>query len=47
LFRGTDEQTGVKYWTLANSWNTDWGNGGFFKIRRGTNEVKIEGNILK
>jgi cathepsin B len=39
---GVDKKTGVKYWTLANSWNTDWGDNGYFKIRRGTNEVKIE-----
>jgi len=33
---------GVKYWTVANSWNTDWGEDGFFRIRRGHNECGIE-----
>ena len=25
----------VPYWLVANSWNEDWGDKGFFKIRRG------------
>jgi Cysteine protease len=33
---------GVNYWLCANSWNTDWGEKGFFRIRRGTNECGIE-----
>jgi cathepsin B len=33
---------GVKYWTCANSWDTNWGEKGFFRIRRGTNECRIE-----
>jgi len=38
---GTDN--GTKYWLCANSWNTSWGEQGFFRIRRGTNECGIEG----
>lgn len=34
---GVDNATKMKYWTVANSWNAEWGDGGFFKIRRGTN----------
>ncbi len=30
---------------LANSWNYDWGDGGFFKILRGKNECGIEESI--
>lgn len=33
---------GVPYWKIANSWNTDWGMGGFFLIKRGSNECGIE-----
>lgn len=33
------------YWLVANSWNSDWGDGGFFKIRRGTDECGIENQI--
>jgi len=40
----TDE--GEKYWVLANSWNSDWGENGFFRIRRGVNECGIEEEIV-
>uniref|UniRef100_A0A183BY26 Pept_C1 domain-containing protein n=1 Tax=Globodera pallida TaxID=36090 RepID=A0A183BY26_GLOPA len=32
----------TKYWMGANSWNSAWGEKGFFRIRRGVNEVGIE-----
>jgi cathepsin B len=34
------------YWLVANSWNEDWGDQGFFKILRGKNECGIEGQIV-
>jgi len=37
---GTD--AGVDYWTIANSWGTNWGEDGFWRIIRGTNECGIE-----
>jgi cathepsin B len=37
---GTDN--GVDYWKIANSWNPYWGEKGFFRIKRGTNECGIE-----
>jgi len=37
---------GVKYWTVANSWNEDWGNAGFFNIKRGDDECGIESGIV-
>jgi cathepsin X len=33
---------GQKYWTVRNSWGTHWGDGGFFKVCRGTNNIAIE-----
>ncbi|XP_026692608.2 tubulointerstitial nephritis antigen isoform X2 [Ciona intestinalis] len=35
-----------KYWTVQNSWGTHWGEGGYFRIRKGVNECGIEEMIL-
>jgi cathepsin B len=41
---GTENNT--PYWLVANSWNGDWGDHGYFKILRGKNECGIEGGIV-
>ena len=43
---GTDAVSGVPYWWVQNSWGTDWGINGYFKIKRGSNECGIEENII-
>ena len=39
---GWGTESGTDYWLVANSWNTNWGESGFFKIKRGVNECGIE-----
>ncbi|MCL4130941.1 UNVERIFIED_CONTAM: hypothetical protein GTU68_064720 [Idotea baltica] len=43
---GYGVEDGTPYWLCANSWNTDWGDNGFFKILRGSNESGIEADII-
>ena len=36
----------LKYWLCANSWGPKWGEDGYFRILRGTDECKIESFIV-
>ena len=37
---------GQKYWLCANSWNDIWGEEGFFRIAKGSNECGIEHSAM-
>lgn len=43
---GWGTENGSPYWLVANSWNSDWGDNGFFKILRGENECGIEDGVV-
>merc|ERR1711865_383869 len=38
-------ESGTDYWLVKNSWNEQWGDGGLFKIVRGTDECGIEDDV--
>ena len=39
---GYGNEDGMDYWNVANSWNDQWGDNGYFKIKRGVDECGIE-----
>lgn len=43
---GWGVEDGTPYWLVGNSWNTDWGDNGFFKILRGRDHCGIESEIV-
>lgn len=39
---GVDATTNIPYWKVRNSWGPNWGESGYFRIRRGVNMCGIE-----
>lgn len=39
---GEDIKSGEKFWILQNTWGENWGENGFFRMKRGTDEFGIE-----
>ena len=42
---GVDAATHKPYWKVANSWGPNWGENGYFRILRGSNECAIEDQV--
>ncbi|XGW24199.1 hypothetical protein V3C99_005970, partial [Haemonchus contortus] len=43
---GWGVENGTKYWNVANSWSTDWGEDGYFRILRGVNHCEFESYVV-
>ena len=39
---GWGEQNGIPYWRIRNSWGSHWGEDGFFRVVRGSNNIAVE-----
>ncbi|KIH47854.1 hypothetical protein ANCDUO_22081, partial [Ancylostoma duodenale] len=42
---GWGTENGTDYWLMANSWNIDWGENGFFRMVRGIDHLSVEYDV--
>ncbi|VDO24226.1 unnamed protein product [Haemonchus placei] len=43
---GWGTENGTDYWLIANSWNYDWGEKGYFRMIRGENNCLVESEMV-
>ena len=41
-----ETEEGAKYWTLQNSWGQNWGDGGYFYLKRGEDTAGVESSAV-